>query len=127
MGRHWSPDGKIVRLRSVGQRRWTRVRDYRQPPAGLGPNPWVVTVILGVAIGLAITAYWPRTSAPSSTKPDSPIEWNEVQPLPKPLPDVQDESWRKRSEDRDSPSTSSGRTEGGATVDGQNIYVIDGD
>jgi endonuclease YncB( thermonuclease family) len=45
------------------------------------------------------------------TKPDSPIEWNEVQEAPKPLPDVPDEAWRKRSVEQDGPSTSSGTAE----------------
>lgn len=125
MGRHWSPNGKIVRSKPRG-RRWTRARDYGGPSNGLGPNPWMVTVIVAVAIGLTVAHFWPESAGPANTKPDAPIEWNEVQEVPKPLPDVQDEAWRKRGQEQDSPSTDSGRT-GGGTIDGQQIYVIDGD
>jgi micrococcal nuclease len=84
-------------------------------------------VILAVAVGLTVAHFWPKNAQPADTKPDSPIEWNEVQPVPKPVSDAEDEPWRKRSQDEGSPSTGSGRTEGGSTVDGQKIYVIDGD
>lgn len=84
-------------------------------------------IILAMAIGLTVAAFWPRPSAPPSTAPDSPIEWNEVQPVPRPVPDPQDEEWRKRGQDADSPSGRPSAPDGGRTIDGQKIFVIDGD
>jgi endonuclease YncB( thermonuclease family) len=84
-------------------------------------------VILAVAIGMTVAYFWPKNEPSADAKPDSPIEWNEIQPVPQPLPDAQEEPWRKRSEEKDGSSTGSGRTDGGSTADGQKIYVIDGD
>jgi hypothetical protein len=80
----------------------------------------MVTVILAVAIGMTVAHFWPKDAPSADTKPDSPIEWNEVQPVPRPVSDAEDEPWRKRSQDEDSPSTGSGRADGD-TVDGQKI------
>jgi endonuclease YncB( thermonuclease family) len=93
-------------------------------------------VILAVAVGLTVAHFWPKSAVPTNTKPDAPIEWNEVQEVPKPLPDALDGNWERRAHDEvrsearpstnaDFVPTSSGRTEG--KIDGQKIYVIDGD
>ena len=81
----------------------------------------VVLVLSAVALGLGGGAAWQRWNRPiSDTGPSGPIEWNEVQAVPQRVPDAQDVAWERRARQRDADS-------GGLTVEGQHIYVIDGD
>lgn len=127
MGRYWKPEGNIVRIIPVGDR-WDR-----RPPDGGGLR-WLLIVLIGaVVIGLAVGYFLSRTGNAGGAKPDSPIEWNETQAVPKPLPDSGDAEWRQRGDDQDGPSTSSGRAQGvrasfgSCHVGGGTNCVVDGD
>ena len=91
-------------------------------PERKGRGTAVVLVLGAVLLGLLGGAAWQRWNAPTiDGGPSGPIEWNEVQAVPTRVPDAQDVAWERRAgEGR--PSTRSGRT-----IEGQHIYVIDGD
>lgn len=108
-----------------------RISDYRAGGGGGGGGggrTFVIWVAAAIIVGLIVAALWLRWSAPpADPSPPAPIEWNEVQEVPKAAPRAEDEEWEKRAQ-TDSPSAVSGRTdEAGSTVSGKNIYVIDGD
>jgi hypothetical protein len=123
MGRYWKPE-----IIPAGDR-WDR-----RPPDGGGSGPWLVTLLLGAVfaglLGALVWQQWDNRTAPVDT---SEIEWNEVQEVPKPLPDVVDEAWRKRSVELDTPSENSGRTGamrasfGFCHTGGGTNCVVDGD
>jgi len=81
-----------------------------------------VLLVLGVVfLGLIAGAAWQRWNAPIAESGFSgPIEWNEVQAVPTRAPDAADVAWQKRAGEAEAAS-------GGTTVQGQHIYVIDGD
>ncbi len=77
VSKHWKPDGNF-------------------PP---GAGPWPVTLVLGaVFAGLLFAVAWQRWDdrAPPVDRPE--IEWNEVQPVPRRVPDAEDREWEKRSD-----------------------------
>jgi micrococcal nuclease len=127
MGRYWKPEGNIVRIIPVGDR-WDR-----RPPDRSGLR-WPLIVLIGaVVLGLAAGYFLSRNGSAGDAKPDSPIEWNETQAVPKPLPDVPDEAWRRRSEELDAPSEGSEQS-GGVRASFGTCYtgggtncVVDGD
>jgi len=81
----------------------------------------VLLVLCAVVLGLGAAAAWQRWNRPiAESGPSGPIEWNEVQAVPTRVPDAQDVAWQKRAGEADAAS-------GGLTVEGQHIYVIDGD
>ena len=83
----------------------------------------VVLMVLGaVFLGLVAGAAWLRWNAPAADSGNftGPIEWNEVQAPPQRAPDAADVAWQRRAGEREAAS-------GGMTVEGQHIYVIDGD
>ena len=114
MSRHWPPE------------------DFARPGGDSGP--WLITLLLGAIfaglVGALVWQQWDNRTAPVDT---SQIEWNEVQEVPKPLPDVVDEAWRKRSVDLDTPSENSARAEavrasfGFCHTGGGSNCVVDGD
>jgi len=79
-------------------------------------------LVLGaVFLGLVAGAAWLRWNMPvAESGPSGPIEWNEVQAVPTRAPDAADVAWEKRAGEAEAAS-------GGTTVEGQHIYVIDGD
>jgi endonuclease YncB( thermonuclease family) len=82
-----------------------------------------VLLVLGVvALGLLGGAAWLRWNAPvaDSDNFSGPIEWNVVQALPRRAPDAADVAWERRAGSAEAAS-------GGLNVEGQHIYVIDGD
>lgn len=88
----------------------------------------VVLLLGAVFAGLITGAVWLRWNAPPVDNGLSgPIEWNEVQPVPKAPQWPEDREWSRRGHDQTNPSTRSGRADGGRTIEGQNIRVIDGD
>jgi hypothetical protein len=111
MSRHWRPDRSD----------WTVIDGYGGRGGdrrGGGVVPVVVSAVLvGLMAGglLAWTARQPMPAGPSG-----PIEWNEVQAVPTRAPDAADVAWQRRAGEREAAS-------GGITVEGQHIYVIDGD
>jgi hypothetical protein len=123
MSKHWRPKGKIVRLRPVGARKWARIDGYFKSGGPGRPGErhtlfaWLLAAVVTGLVGAAIWLRWPSDQGPA--KPDSPIEWNEVQPVPRAQPRPEDQEWEKRGQEQ-GPNT-------GQTVDGQNIRVIDGD
>ena len=111
MSRHWRPDRSD----------WTVIDGYgfaeRKARGG------VVLMVLGaVFLGLVAGAAGLRWNAPvgDSGNFSGPIEWNEVQAPPQRAPDAADVAWQRRAGEREAAS-------GGMTVEGQHIYVIDGD
>jgi hypothetical protein len=104
VSKHWTPDGNVIPFR-------------RKREGGVG-----LIVIGAVVLGLAAGALWLRWSAPvaESGTFSGPIEWNEVQAVPTRAPDAADVAWEKRAGQAEAAS-------GGTTVQGQHIYVIDGD
>jgi len=147
VSRHWRPEGKVIRLRPVGRRKWTRVDAYGFRPEtndSNGTGPWFATIALtAILIGLVAGGILTRTARDTISKaPSSDIHWNEVQAVPKRAPDAADIEWEKRAKEQDDPSTSSGRTataeeglpvvirghsEETKSIVPQKIYVIDGD
>jgi hypothetical protein len=112
MSRHWRP----------GQRsEWVVIEGYGGRGGdrrGGGVVPVVVSAVLvGLMAGglLAWTARQPMPAGPSG-----PIEWNEVQAVPQRAPDAADVAWERRAGEAEAAS-------GGLNVEGQHIYVIDGD
>ena len=80
-------------------------------------------MVLGaVFLGLVAGAAWLRWNAPvaDSGNFSGPIEWNAVQAVPTRAPDAADVAWQRRAGEAEAAS-------GGMTVEGQHIYVIDGD
>jgi len=77
----------------------------------------VSAVIIGLCVGGLLA--WSTRQAPL-TGPYGPIEWNEAQALPQRAPDAADVAWEKRAGEAEAAS-------GGTTIQGQHIYVIDGD
>jgi hypothetical protein len=67
-----------------------------------------LAVVIGLAVGFALS----RGGRTGQSGPDSPIEWNETQTVPKPLPDAQDGDWQRRSDVEDATSSQSGQNEG---------------
>jgi hypothetical protein len=125
MSRHWRPEGKVVRF-PFGGRRLKGLDEFT--PASFAQRkrfsvPASVTVVLGaVFLGLIVAALWSRWNAPvtDSGTFSGPIEWNEVQAVPQRAPDAADVAWERRAGSAEAAS-------GGTTVEGQHIYVIDGD
>lgn len=61
-----------------------------------------VSILAGAAVlGIGAGYLLGHQRAPTSSKPDAPIEWNAVQAVPKRTPDVQDLAWQKRSDEPD--------------------------
>jgi len=117
MGRNWRP----------GRSEWLRPEAYdalsptekralwaeRNRQRGRSPtSPWLLIAFLAVAIGLVAGYVLSRGTGVPQIAPDSPIEWNEVQPVPKPLPDVEDGDWARRGRVDDAGSSESGQNEG---------------
>jgi endonuclease YncB( thermonuclease family) len=75
MSKHWKPEGKIVRMRSVGGRRWTDVRAYQtgRTKAGNRMSGMFVGVALaaaacaGIAVGLGQVADGESFAADAAT------------------------------------------------------------
>ena len=134
MSRPWKPDDR---------RKWTVVDGY----APVGPSPRgarpVTLVLAAVLAGLIGGAAWQRWSAPPAAAPSAKIEWDAVQKPPTRALSADEIAWEERAraldatEEQDSPSTTSGRTEalrasfgyckwGGGTncvVDGDTFYI----
>jgi len=109
MSRHWRPDRSD----------WTVIDGYG---GGGGRGGGVVPVVLvAVVVGLLAGGFlaW-SARQPAPTGPSGPIEWNEVQAVPTRAPDAADVAWQKRAGSAEAAS-------GGLNVEGQHIYVIDGD
>ena len=87
-----------------------------------GRGAFVLWLVLPVLLGLAGAAIWLRWNAPvaDSGTFSGPIEWNEVQAVPQRAPDAADVAWERRAGEAEAAS-------GGLNVEGQHIYVIDGD
>jgi hypothetical protein len=108
MSRHWRPDRSD----------WTVIEGYGGVRRGGGVVPTVVSaVLLGLMAGGLLA--WSNRHTPE-TGPSGPIEWNEVQAVPQRAPDAADVAWQRRAGEREAAS-------GGTTVEGQHIFVIDGD
>ncbi len=73
---------------------------------------WLLIAFLAVVIGLVAGYALSRSGGTAPTAPDSPIEWNETQQVPKPLPDAQDGDWQRRSDADDAGSSETGQNEG---------------
>src|SRR4051812_33812143 len=85
MGRQLPPDWTVIDGYGGGSRRAGGV---------------AVFVLGAVFIGLVVAAMWARWSAPQvDTGPSGPIEWNEVQSVPRRAPDAEDAEWEKRAAD----------------------------
>src|SRR3954468_15145060 len=110
MSRHWRPGNR---------RDWAVIEGHGAAPERRGG---AVMLVLGVVlVGLLGGAAWLRWNAPAvDSGPSGPIEWNEVQAVPTRAPDAADLAWEKRAGSAEAAS-------GGTTVQGQHIYVIDGD
>ena len=87
-----------------------------------GRGAFVLWLLLPIVLGLAGGAVWLRWNAPAvdSGSFSGPIEWNAVQAAPRRAPDAADVAWQRRAGDAEAAS-------GGLNVEGQHIYVIDGD
>lgn len=106
MSRHWRPHRSD----------WTVIDGYGGRASGRGVVPVIVSaVVIGLGVG-GLLAWSARQPMP--TGPSAPIEWNEVQAVPQRAPDAADVAWERRAGEAAS---------GGTTVQGQHIYVIDGD
>ena len=111
MSRHWRPDRSD----------WTVIENYGF--AERRARGHAVLLVLGaVALGLLGGAAWLRWNGPvaDSGTFSGPIEWNAVQATPTRAPDAADVAWQRRAGEREAAS-------GGLNVEGQHIYVIDGD
>lgn len=112
MSRHWRPDRSD----------WTVIDGYGFTEQRKTRGGVVLLVLGAVVLGLGAGAAWQRWNAPvaDSGTFSGPIEWNTVQALPQRAPDAADVAWERRAGDREAAS-------GGINVEGQRIYVIDGD
>ena len=111
MSRHWRPQQRSE---------WVVIEGYvgRGGDRRGGVVPVVVSaVLIGLMVG-GLLAWSARQPMP--TGPSGPIEWNEVQAVPQRAPDAADVAWERRAGSAEAAS-------GGTTVEGQHIYVIDGD
>ena len=111
MSRHWRPQQRSE---------WVVIEGYggRRGDRRGGVVPVVVSaVLIGLMVG-GLLAWSARQPMP--TGPSGPIEWNEVQAVPQRAPDAADVAWERRAGSAEAAS-------GGTTVEGQHIYVIDGD
>jgi micrococcal nuclease len=142
VGKHWRPEGKIVRIRPVRRGAWTRPSDYGDFDVAAPRR--VVPVVLGaVLLGFVAAGVisWTGKSV-KSTQPDDPIEWNVVQAVPKRALSPDEIAWERRGEELDSAPTSSGQevqvvrgsgepADAGspsvASARKDDIFVIDGD
>ncbi len=137
MSKHWrpqrtrwlSPEAYNALNPAEKRQLWLTRKSQRRKRRLNGPvvGVLVAAAVLGGVVGLTQSRGPVEHAAPST------INWNEVQPVPKPVPDAEDEEWRKRSQEENSPSTSSGRT-GGVRVSfgyckwgGGKNCVVDGD
>ncbi len=103
MSKHWSPDGKIVRIRWAGRRRWTRSGDYWAEHKRRMPRLPAPALIAGV-LALACIAVWgafqllgQNAPANSGGWSDAPIEWNAVQAPPGAELSAEDLEWQQRA------------------------------
>ena len=152
MGRHWKTEGKIVRIipvRDRGANPWTNPEAYgfdgtKRSRGRLSriftPGTIKTLALASVLIGLVVVQGWQRkdsiVAAPAET---SQIEWNEVQAVPKRLPDAADVAWEKRGADPGAASSyddaSGAPGDAGVNVSrhsasperGKSIYAFDGD
>jgi endonuclease YncB( thermonuclease family) len=124
VSKHWPPrdfDGP-----------WTRANAY-VPARGRGgfTRGTIGTLALGgVFAGLVGAVVWQQLDNRTTPADPSAIEWNEVQEVPKPLPDVVDEAWRRRSVEEDGSSSSSAGVRasfGFCHTGGGTNCVVDGD
>lgn len=100
MSKHWRPEGKIVRIRPVGGRKWTRVDGYSASGSGAAPGRGTATsVLLGalfLGLILGVAPIW--NSGPDHLgKPDEPILWDEVQKAPTAETSAEDREWAERA------------------------------
>src|SRR5438128_1931962 len=111
MSRHWRPDRSD----------WTVIDGYGAGGGGRRGGGVVPVVVSAVLVGLCVGGLlaWSARNA-GGNGPSGPIEWNEVQAVPTRAPDAADVAWEKRAGSAEAAS-------GGTTVQGQHIYVIDGD
>lgn len=98
MSRHWKPpsDGKIVRIRPVGD--WADIRSYRRHRLPAGAKAGLVIMAaacLGVAIG-AYQAFGPREIVASEAEKVAITAFAE--------PDISDDEWEARGRSSDIPS-----------------------
>ena len=112
MSRHWRPDRSD----------WTVIDGYGRGGGERRGGGFVLWLVLPIVLGLAGAAVWLRWNAPQADDGNfsGPIEWNAVQATPTRAPDAADVAWQRRAGDREAAS-------GGLNVEGQHIYVIDGD
>ena len=87
--------------------------------------------VVGLALAAwLVSAWWQSIDDGSDGWPDAPIEWNEVQDVPRPLDDVVDEAWRERGRDggyADAGSPAPGAGFGLCHSGGGTNCVVDGD
>lgn len=129
MSKHWKPGPAS---------RWTRIGGYsvargRFGGGGAAAALWLIVlgaVVLGLGIGAVMA--WPGSSGGGA--PDAPIEWNEVQAVPRRAPDAQDAAWLRRGAEAsvgergagetERPSTSSGRAGSGQAGSEQTVGAV---
>lgn len=76
-------------------------------------------IVAALAGGLGAGFYLSRPAAAQSSKPDAPIEWNQVQAVPTRPPDAEDKEWQERSNALDEPASNSASPRTGAQNEAQ--------
>ena len=140
MSKHWFPRCKrstrwlsleAYDARSPAERQALRIerKQWRKPRLdGKAALLFAVAAGVGTLVGVS------QTRTAEQHVDASAIEWNSVQAVPKALPDVVDEAWRKRAEQQDSRSVGSEQASGAIRASfgyckwgGGTNCVVDGD
>ena len=99
LGAQGASVAKIVRLRPVGRRKWTNVRDYPASRRGWKKRrSWLVFVPLWASAALVGTAYgagW-LNPAPQDSASAADIQWNAVQAVPTRQLSRDELAWERR-------------------------------